>query len=174
MEIGDKDIVQAMGRDMQEGFRMLVARYKQPLYWHIRRMVVSHSDAEDALQEAFIRIFRAFDRKGEVSSLRAWIFRIATNEALRLIEKRRENSIPIEKVFDTKADSYIDYSDLEAIKLQKAILALPPKQQLVFNLRYYDEMDYDEIALIAETTPTSAKASYYVAKEKIVKELKGS
>ncbi|MBR4275757.1 MAG: RNA polymerase sigma factor [Prevotella sp.] len=163
-----------MGRDMQEGFRMLVARYKQPLYWHIRRMVVSHSDAEDALQEAFIRIFRAFDRKGEVSSLRAWIFRIATNEALRLIEKRRENSIPIEKVFDTKADSYIDYSDLEAIKLQKAILALPPKQQLVFNLRYYDEMDYDEIALIAETTPTSAKASYYVAKEKIVKELKGS
>ena len=163
-----------MGRDMQEGFRMLVARYKQPLYWHIRRMVVSHSDAEDALQEAFIRIFRAVDRKGEVSSLRAWIFRIATNEALRLIEKRRENSIPIEKVFDTKADSYIDYSDLEAIKLQKAILALPPKQQLVFNLRYYDEMDYDEIALIAETTPTSAKASYYVAKEKIVKELKGS
>jgi RNA polymerase sigma-70 factor (ECF subfamily) len=163
-----------MGRDMQEGFRMLVARYKQPLYWHIRRMVVSHSDAEDALQEAFIRIFRAFDRKGEVSSLRAWIFRIATNEALRLIEKRRENSIPIEKVFDTKADSYIDYSDLEAIKLQKAILALPPKQQLVFNLRYYDEMDYDEIAQIAETTPTSAKASYYVAKEKIVKELKGS
>ena len=163
-----------MGRDIQEGFRMLVARYKQPLYWHIRRMVVSHSDAEDALQEAFIRIFRAFDRKGEVSSLRAWIFRIATNEALRLIEKRRENSIPIEKVFDTKADSYIDYSDLEAIKLQKAILALPPKQQLVFNLRYYDEMDYDEIALIAETTPTSAKASYYVAKEKIVKELKGS
>ena len=161
-----------MGRDMQEGFRMLVARYKQPLYWHIRRMVVSHSDAEDALQEAFIRIFRAFDRKGEVSSLRAWIFRIATNEALRLIEKRRENSIPIEKVFDTKADSYIDYSDLEAIKLQKAILALPPKQQLVFNLRYYDEMDYDEIALIAETTPTSAKASYYVAKEKIVKELR--
>ena len=137
-------------------------------------MVVSHSDAEDALQEAFIRIFRAVDRKGEVSSLRAWIFRIATNEALRLIEKRRENSIPIEKVFDTKADSYIDYSDLEAIKLQKAILALPPKQQLVFNLRYYDEMDYDEIALIAETTPTSAKASYYVAKEKIVKELKGS
>lgn len=172
MEIGDKDIVQAMGRDMQEGFRMLVARYKQPLYWHIRRMVVSHSDAEDALQEAFIRIFRAFDRKGEVSSLRAWIFRIATNEALRLIEKRRENSIPIEKVFDTKADSYIDYSDLEAIKLQKAILALPPKQQLVFNLRYYDEMDYDEIAQIAETTPTSAKASYYVAKEKIVKELR--
>lgn len=161
-----------MGRDMQEGFRMLVARYKQPLYWHIRRMVVSHSDAEDALQEAFIRIFRAFDRKGEVSSLRAWIFRIATNEALRLIEKRRENSIPIEKVFDTKADSYIDYSDLEAIKLQKAILALPPKQQLVFNLRYYDEMDYDEIAQIAETTPTSAKASYYVAKEKIVKELR--
>ena len=158
-----------MGRDMQEGFRMLVARYKQPLYWHIRRMVVSHSDAEDALQEAFIRIFRAFDRKGEVSSLRAWIFRIATNEALRLIEKRRENSIPIEKVFDTKADSYIDYSDLEAIKLQKAILALPPKQQLVFNLRYYDEMDYEEIAQIADTTAASAKASYHVAKEKIIK-----
>ena len=158
-----------MGRDMQEGFRMLVARYKQPLYWHIRRLVVSHDDAQDAAQEAFIRIFRSFGQYNEQNSLRAWIFRIATNEALRLIERRREDSMPIEKVFDIQADSYIDYSDLEAIKLQKAILALPPKQQLVFNLRYYDEMDYDEIAQIADTTAASVKASYHVAKEKIIK-----
>ncbi len=170
--IDDKDIVQAISRDMQEGFRMLMGHYKEPLYWHIRRLVVSHSDAEDALQETFIRIFRAFGKNGEVNSLRAWIFRIATNEALRIIERRREEGVPIEKVFDTKADSYIDYSDLEAIRLQKAIHSLPPKQQLVFNLRYYDEMDYDEIAQVADTTPTSAKASYYVAKEKIVNRLK--
>jgi RNA polymerase sigma-70 factor (ECF subfamily) len=77
--------------------------------------------------------------------------------------------MPIEKVFDIQADSYINYSDLEAVRLQKAILTLPPKQQLAFNLRYYDEMDYEEIAQIADTTAASVKASYHVAKEKIIK-----
>ena len=179
MTTNDKDIILAMREDAERGFRLLMQSYKEALYWHIRRLVVSHDDAQDAAQEAFIRIFRSFGQYNEANSLRAWLFRIATNEALRLIERRREErlrvgalagiSMPIEKVFDIQADSYINYSDLEAVRLQKAILTLPPKQQLAFNLRYYDEMDYEEIAQIADTTAASVKASYHVAKEKIIK-----
>ena len=169
MMTNDKDIIYAIREDAERGFRLLMLSYKEPLYWHIRRLVVSHDDAQDVAQEAFIRIFRSFGQYNEANSLRAWLFRIATNEALRLIERRREDSMPIEKVFDIQADSYINYGDLEAVRLQNAILSLPPKQQLAFNLRYYDEMDYEEIAQIADTTASSVKASYYVAKEKIIK-----
>ena len=169
MTTNDKDIILAMREDAEKGFRLLMATYKEPLYWHIRRLVVSHDDAQDAAQETLIRIFRSFGQYSEENSLRAWLFRIATNEALRLIERRREDSMPIEKVFDIQADSYINYGDIEAVRLQKAILSLPPKQQLAFNLRYYDEMDYEEIAQIADTTASSVKASYHVAKEKIIK-----
>lgn len=169
MTTNDKDIISMMREDTERGFRLLMQSYKEPLYWHIRRLVVSHDDALDAAQETFIRIFRSFRQYNESSSLRAWLFRIATNEALRLIERRRDDTMPIDGVFDAQADSYTDYSDLEAVCLQKAILSLPPKQQLAFNLRYYDEMDYDEIAQIADTTAASVKASYHVAKEKIIK-----
>ena len=169
MTTNDKDIIRTLREDAESGFLLLMQSYKEALYWHIRRLVVSHDDAQDAAQEAFIRIFRSFGQYNEKNSLRAWIFRIATNEALRLIERRREDSMPIEKVFDIQADSYINYGDIEAVRLQKAILSLPPKQQLAFNLRYYDEMDYEEIAQIADTTAASAKASYHVAKEKIIK-----
>ena len=169
MTTNDKDIIRTLREDAESGFLLLMQSYKEALYWHIRRLVVSHDDAQDAAQEAFIRIFRSFGQYNEANSLRAWLFRIATNEALRLIERRREDSMPIEKVFDIQADSYINYGDLEAVRLQNAILSLPPKQQLAFNLRYYDEMDYEEIAQIADTTAASAKASYHVAKEKIIK-----
>jgi len=169
MTTNDKDIIRTLREDAESGFLLLMQSYKEALYWHIRRLVVSHDDAQDAAQEAFIRIFRSFGQYNEANSLRAWLFRIATNEALRLIERRREDSMPIEKVFDIQADSYINYGDLEAVRLQNAILSLPPKQQLAFNLRYYDEMDYEEIAQIADTTAASVKASYHVAKEKIIK-----
>ena len=169
MTTNDKDIIRTLREDAESGFRLLMQSYKEALYWHIRRLVVSHDDAQDAAQEAFIRIFRSFGQYNEKNSLRAWIFRIATNEALRLIERRREESMPIEGAFDMQADCYINYSDLEAVRLQKAILSLPPKQQLAFNLRYYDELDYEEIAQIANTTAASVKSSYHVAKEKIIK-----
>lgn len=169
MTTNDKDIIRTLREDAESGFLLLMQSYKEALYWHIRRLVVSHDDAQDAAQEAFIRIFRSFGQYNEANSLRAWLFRIATNEALRLIERRREDSMPIEKGFDIQADSYINYGDLEAVRLQNAILSLPPKQQLAFNLRYYDEMDYEEIAQIADTTAASVKASYHVAKEKIIK-----
>ena len=152
---------------------MLMMKYQESLYWHIRRLVVSHDDAQDAAQETFVRIYRSFDQYRGDCSFRSWIYRIATNEALRIISKRRQEVVSLESaatgVQFIAGDNYIDYDDKVAVKLQKAILTLPPKQQLAFNLRYYDELAFDEIARIADSTPSSIKASYHVAKEKIVK-----
>lgn len=169
----DKNILDTIGHDSEAGFRMLLKNYKEPVYWHIRRITVSHHDAEDALQETFIRIFRHFATFKKGMSLRAWIFRIATNEALRLRQKHKDTALALD---DTEseanrvmADEYIDYSDLEAVKLQKAILSLPPKQQLAFNLRYYDDFDYATIAEITDSTISCVKANYHTAKEKIIR-----
>lgn len=173
MSINDNGIIDTLKESPERGFRMLMMKYQEPLYWHIRRLVVSHDDAQDATQETFVRIYRSFDLYRGDCSFRSWIYRIATNEALRIISKRRQEVVSLESaatgVQFIAGDNYIDYDDKVAVKLQKAILTLPPKQQLAFNLRYYDELAFDEIARIADSTPSSIKASYHVAKEKIVK-----
>lgn len=171
--LNDADIVSALKENIENGFRLLITKYKETVYWHIRRLVVSHDDAQDATQETFLRVFRSFRQfKGE-SSFSAWIYRIATNEALRLLERRRNKRLSLEDSetgADTlMADEYVDYSDLEAVKLQKGILSLPTKQQLTFNLRYYNEMGYEEIAAIIGSTVASVKVNYHLAKEKIIK-----
>lgn len=174
--LNDADILSALKEDTERGFRLLMAKYKEAVYWHIRRLVVLHADAQDASQETFVRIFRSFRQfKGECS-FAVWIYRIATNEALRILKQRREGRLSLddpEAGADLlRADGYVDFNDLEAVKLQKAILSLPTKQQLVFNLRYYNELGYDEIATITGSTADSAKANYHIAKEKIVKYVK--
>lgn len=173
MSINDNGIIDTLKESPERGFRMLMMKYQEPLYWHIRRLVVSHDDAQDAAQETFVRIYRSFDQYRGDCSFQSWIYRIATNEALRIISKRRQEVVSLESaatgVQFIAGDNYIDYDDKVAVKLQKAILTLPPKQQLAFNLRYYDELAFDEIARIADSTPSSIKASYHVAKEKIVK-----
>lgn len=174
MEIkDDRELVAIAVKEPEKGFRWLMTKYKEPVYWHIRRLVVAHEDAQDATQETFVRIFRSLpDFKGECS-FRSWIYRIATNEALRLLNLRRNDRVPLEdsliELNTMMADEYVDYSDLEAIRLQQAILSLPTKQQLAFNLRYYNELGYDEIAAITDSTIDSAKSSYHIAKEKIIK-----
>lgn len=170
MTTGDDLIISAMKENQENGFRLLMAKYKKPVYWHIRRLVVSHSDAQDAAQETFMRVFRSFSRFRSKSSFSAWIYRIATNEALRLLDRRKKERCPLDGA-DTStlaADDPVDYTDLEAVRLQKAILSLPTKQQVTFNLRYYDELEYDEIAAITDSTATGAKANYHTAKDKIV------
>lgn len=168
----DKDIISAVRSRPEDGFRMLYAKYGEPVYWHIRRLVVSHDDAQDAMQETFMRIFRSFSQYREGCSFAAWVYRIATNEALRLIERRKDGKVSLDD--DTQesrslaAESYIDYSDLEAIRLQKAILTLPEKQRIAFNLRYYDELSYEEIAEIAGSSASAAKVNYSIAKNKII------
>ena len=168
-----------MRKDSQKGFDLLMASYMKPVYWHIRRMVVAHADAQDVMQETFVRVFRSYNQYKENQPLNAWVFGIATNEALRFLGKRKgKNMLSLEDtsedLFDLKADDYVDYSDVEAVKLQKAILSLPAKQQIAFNLRYYEELSYDDIASITGSTAANVKANYHNAKEKIVNYLKSN
>lgn len=169
----ENNIVKTIKKNLEKGFRLLMSKYGKALYWHIRRLVVSHADAEDAAQETFIRIFRSFGQFNGKSSFTAWIYRIATNEALRILERQKSGNLPLDapeaSTGKLMADEYVDYGDLEAVKLQKAILSLPTKQQIAFNLRYYDEMDYDRIAEITGSTAANVKANYHIAKEKIIK-----
>ena len=154
--VSDKEITSVMRQDAEKGFRLLMASYKEPVYWHIRRLVVSHADAQDVAQETFVRIFR-----------------IATNEALRLLGRQKgDMMLSLDEVtadmLGTKTDAHFDSSDVITMKLQQAILHLPAKQQLAFNLRYYDELSYEEIAEVAGSTAASMKVSYNIAKEKII------
>ena len=159
-------------KDPESGFRMLLERYQSPMYWHIRRMIVSHDDAEDVLQETFIKIFRHLDDFRAESSLSAWIYRISTNECIRFLNRRKEQAVSTEEVQDElmnklMASEYIDYENAMVVKFKKAILTLPEKQRLVFNLRYYDELKYEEISRITDTKVETLKSNYYFAKEKI-------
>ena len=177
MTTNDKNIIYAIREDAEKGFRLLMMSYKEPLYWHIRRLVVSHDDAQDTAQEAFLRIFRNFRQYNEENSFRAWIFRIATNEALRLLGRQKNATmLSLDDVtadmLIAKADAYHDSSDAIAARLQKAILHLPAKQQLAFNLRYYDELSYEEIAEVAGASAASVKMNYHLAKEKIIEYMK--
>ena len=169
----DKEIIKAIRQSTEKGFRMLLESYKEPVYWHIRRLVVSHDDAQDVVQETFVRIFRNLEQYNEDHSFKAWIFRIATNEALRHLGRQKNASmLSLDDVtadmLSTKADEYFDSSDTLAVRLQQAILQLPAKQQLAFNLRYYDELSYEEIAEVAGSSAASAKMNYHLPKEKII------
>lgn len=173
MNTADNDLLDTLRTDPEAGFRRLVRDYGRLLYWHIRRLVVGHADAEDALQETFVRAFRSVAGFRGDCSFKSWLYRLATNEALRLIAGRRADMATADAA-DTQAtqlaaDAYVDYTDLEAVRLQQAILALPEKQRVAFNLRYYDELSYDDIAAVMQSSPATAKANYHYAKERIVK-----
>lgn len=173
MQIDDNDIYTSMRRNPESGIRMVMQKYGESVYWHARRLLVSHDDAQDAVQETFIKVYRSFHSLKEAKALRSWIYRIATNEALRFIERNKTPRLLTESIDDSATDiaatDYTDYTDLEAVKLQKAILSLPPKQQATFNMRYYDEMEYPQIAEAMETTVSTVKVNYHLAKEKIIK-----
>jgi RNA polymerase sigma-70 factor (ECF subfamily) len=152
----------------------LIGRYHKPLYWHIRRMVVSHEDAEDVLQETFIQIFEHLADLKDVSQERAWVYRIATNEALQWLRSRHEflsledeDATPL--INTLQADTYTDTGDALVLLFQEAVLTLPTMQRTVFNLRYYDELPYEEIAAITGSSVGAAKTNYHFAKEKISK-----
>lgn len=175
MQTDDNSIYALMKDEPEKGFRLLMTKFAEPVYWHIRRLVVSHADAQDAMQETFLKVFRSFNQLNDSSALKAWIYRIATREALNMIERNARPQALIERLdgrTEAAADEYIDYSDLEAVRLQRAIQTLPPKQRITFNLRYYDEMPYEEIARITESTPTAAKVNYHNAKERVVRCMK--
>ena len=131
-------------------FEYLFERYKEAIHRLFIQRTNNPLDADDLLQETFIKVYRSFHSLKEAKALRSWIYRIATNEALRFIERNKTPRLLTESIDDSATDiaatDYTDYTDLEAVKLQKAILSLPPKQQATFNMRYYDEMEYQQIA----------------------------
>jgi RNA polymerase sigma factor (sigma-70 family) len=156
----------------ERGFTQIIKKYQEKLYWHVRRMVVEHEDANDVLQNMFIKVWNALDNFREDSQLYTWLYRIATNESLTFIEQqKRKASVSLSDVESglsnkLKADQHFDANKLEW-KLQVAIQQLPEKQRVVFNLRYYDEMPYEQMSRVLETSEGALKASYHHAVKKI-------
>ena len=172
--IHDDIIRETCRTNLEQGFRLLVEKFKSPMYWHIRRMVVSHEDAEDVLQETFIKVFRYLDDFRYECSFSTWLYRIATNECIRFLNHRKEQTVSDEEIHEElmeklMASEYVDYDNAMEVKFQQALLTLPEKQRLVFNLRYYDELKYEEISQITDTKVETLKANYHFAKEKIKK-----
>ncbi len=170
----DKEILNSFNDPdtKEQAFTTLIKKYQEKTYWHIRRMVVDHDDANDVMQNVFIKIWNHLGSFREQSQLFTWIYRIATNECLSFIEKQKKrNATSLNDVAHNlenkiKADKDFDVNKLEW-KLQLAIQQLPEKQRIVFNLRYFDEMPYEEMSRVLETSEGALKASYYHAVKKV-------
>ena len=156
----------------ESAFTAILKKYQEKLYWHIRRLVIDHDDADDVLQNMFIKVWKGLENFREDSQLYTWLYRIATNESLTFLEHRKKrNLVSLDTVENglenkLKADSNFDATRLEW-KLQLGIQQLPEKQRIVFNLRYYDEMPYEEMSRVLETSEGALKASYHHAAKKI-------
>ena len=156
----------------EKAFTAIIKKYQEKLYWHIRRMVVEHEDTNDVLQNVFIRVWNGLENFREDSQLYTWLYRIATNECLSYLEQqKRKSSASLDEMeggLSNKviADKYFDPNKLEW-KLQLAIQQLPEKQRVVFTLRYYDEMPYEEMSRVLDTSEGALKASYHHAVKKI-------
>lgn len=166
-------------RTKEHAFKNLVTTYKERLYWHIRKIVISHDDADDVLQNTFIKVFRGIDNFKQESQLFSWMHRIATNESISFINKRaRESNVDISEyqqqlTSNLNSDSLFSGDDIQLI-LQNAIKTLPTKQQLVFNMKYFDNLKYRQISEILETSEGALKASYFHAVKKIEKFVKNN
>jgi RNA polymerase sigma-70 factor (ECF subfamily) len=156
----------------EKAYTAIIKKYQEKLYWHIRRMVVDHDDANDVLQNVLIRVWKGLENFREDSQLYTWLYRIATNESLTFLEQQKKKSAislnEVESGLSNKirADQNFDFNKLEW-KLQLAIQQLPEKQRVVFSLRYYDEMPYEEMSRVLETSEGALKASYHHAVKKI-------
>ncbi len=175
----DKELIEKLSNveSRNFGFNQLVRTYQERIYWHVRKMVIDHEDANDLVQDIFVKVYKNLDKFRQDAQLYTWIYRIATNECLNFLSKKRKRFfLPIGDVegeLNNKLDSspHID-GDTVQIKLQKALLKLPDKQRMVFNMKYFDDMKYDQIADITDTSVGALKASYHHAVKKIEEFLK--
>ncbi len=162
------------GDNPNYAFNLIVRKHQEALYWHIRRLVIVHDDADDIVQDVFVKAWQALEKFRGDAELYTWLYRIATNEALSFLKKKkRRYFLPLvnmeRKMEETlEADVYYQGNRIEK-EIQKAILSLPEKQRAVFNLRYYDEMKYEEMANVLDTSVGALKASYHHAVKKIEK-----
>lgn len=173
-QVEDAEILEkfTVEKTKQEAFNLLLNKYQQKIYWHIRRMVVNHDDTDDLVQDVFIKVWKNLDHFRNDSQLYTWIYRIATNESITFLNKQKQkNNTPLDEVSSELAESLIEPSyfngnDIQ-LKLQRAILTLPDKQRLIFNMKYFDDLKYEEISQILGTTVGALKASFHIAVKKI-------
>lgn len=180
MELPDSQILSTFlnSSTKEEGFKMLVVKYQKRLYWQIRRIVLSHEDADDVLQNVFIKVWKNLGNFHEQSQLFTWLYRIAVNESLTFFAQKKKKATSsmenneVEISANLTADTYFDGDAIQK-KLQEAIATLPDKQKQVFLLRYYDELPYEEMSELLGTSVGALKASYHHAVKKIEERLTG-
>lgn len=174
METEDKQLLAAFRNEgtRNKAFNSILSKYQKRLYWHIRKMVIDHDDTDDILQNTFIKAWKNLEGFREDAQIYTWLYRIATNECLTFLNKKKNNNTisinEVEYSLHEKIDSEKNYTGEEIQrKLQKAILTLPEKQRLVFNMKYFDAMKYEEMSAVLETSVGALKASYHHAVKKI-------
>lgn len=173
-ELKDDELLALLAQPatLEKGFRLLMQQYQERLYWHIRRMVTEHEDANDVIQNTFVKVYRSIDKFKGDSKLYTWLYRIATNESLTFLKKRQRKSTESLDSEDNflenklEAESYYEGNDAQVL-LEKALLILPDKQRVVFNMRYYEEMSYQDISDVLDTSVGALKASYHHAVKKV-------
>lgn len=170
----DQELIEKLAREDTRNFafNQLVRKYQERIYWHVRKMVLDHDDSDDVVQEVFIKVWKNLHSFRQDAQLFTWIYRIATNECLNFLKKKKRVSMmsltDYQDILVSKLDMSVQMDgDAIEIKLQKALLTLPDKQRLVFNMKYFDDMKYDEIAEITGTSVGGLKASYHHAVKKI-------
>ena len=179
MKTNEMELIAQLRSNAVEAFDRLIEQYGDRLYWHIRRVVVNHEDAEDVLQETFAKAYTSIaDFRGDSeSSLTAWLYRIATNVAINVLRRRKKWALSsldsvrgdllatFEHEIDPSADEIV-------VRLQKAILALPTKQRLVFNMRYYDELSFEQISQATGDSVSTLKTNYHYAVKKVKEQVR--
>ena len=173
-EIDDAEILSKFQEEKtrNEAFNMLLKKYQQKIYWHVRRMVIDHDDSDDLVQDVFIKVWKNLAGFRNDAQLYTWMYRIATNECITFLNKKKQkNNISLDDVSyelaETLADSTYFNGDLAQRKLQEAILTLPDKQRMVFNMKYFDNMKYEEMSQVVGTSVGALKASFHLAVKKI-------
>ena len=179
-ELSDKELLyQFRNESTRNGaFNLIVRKYQKRLYWHIRRIVIDHDDADDVVQNTFIKVWKNLEGFKEDSQLYTWLYRIATNESLSFLrQKKADRNVPLDEVDHTlshslTAERHFNGDEIQK-KLQLAILTLPDKQRIVFNMKYYEDMKYEDMSKVLETSVGALKASYHHAVKKIEQYLTG-
>ena len=179
MQVEDSEILKKFAQEntRDEAFRLLLTKYQQKVYWHIRRMVISHDETDDLVQDVFLKVWKSLSNFRNDSQLYTWLYRIATNESITFLKRKKiRNSVSIDdddgkNMVKTLAESPYFDGDKAQMKLQKALLTLPEKQRLVFNMKYFDDLKYEDISEILGTSVGALKASFHIAVKKIEQQL---
>ncbi|WP_158796827.1 RNA polymerase sigma factor [Pedobacter sp. L105] len=173
-QVEDEEILAkfSIEKTRNEAFNLLITKYQEKIYWHVRRLVIDHDDADDLVQEVFIKVWKNLAKFRSDSKLYTWIYRIATNESITFLNKKKQqNNTPLDEVSEELSESLVAASyfngDKIQMKLQQALLTLPEKQRLIFNMKYYDDLKYEEISDILGTSVGALKASFHIAVKKI-------